>query len=368
MTFFANTQSPRTRDLFLTTVVILLNIGMSQVAEAWGGMAAPAPTATTTTTAYPTSGIPVVDATSVTLAVKTVYKVMHDGVNIPFWVYCQNGGSMGGSGDCPISGPTLQLGVGQTANIVLDMMMAPQEAAPYQGHTIHPHGLDVPQSEDGVPETGAKVLGDTYTFSVDNKHVGSHMYHCHVHTVKHLEMGLYGGVVVKDTNSAGALLNVINHGGPTYDYEWNMVLSTVDPAYHSNNAVGDSTVFADYNPKYFLVNGNEGISKTVPADSLTVATGKKVAIRLIGIHSVNAIFQIKDASGAAKSFTIYNDDGYALPKPITATSVEVTPGSTTDIMVTLPTTSGTWYPQITYQNLRNGGGYTNGTVYTSLVF
>jgi len=351
----------RIRGILQAIATLLTSAGLASAAMMGGGGAV-------ATAANPTSGIPVVNATSVTLVVQTVNKVMHDGVNVPFWVYCQNGGGMGGGGGCPVAGPTLQLGVGQTANIVLNMMMAPQEAAPYQGHTIHPHGLDVAQSEDGVPETGAPVLGDTYTFAVDAQHVGSHMYHCHVHTVKHLEMGLYGGFVVKDTNSAGTLLNTINHGGPTYDYEWNMVLSTVDPAYHNNNAVGDSTVFADYNPKYFLINGLEGISSTAPADTLTAATGKKVAFRLIGLQSVNAIFQIKNASGAAQSFTIYNDDGYALPSPITTTSIEVTPGSTTDIMVTLPTTSGTWYPQISYKNLRNGGGYTNGTVYNKLVF
>ena len=333
-------------------------------------LAAMMTTTTTTTTANPTSAIPVVDASNVTLVVQTVNKVMHDGVNVPFWVYCPNGGggSMNGAGGCPISGPTLQLAVGKTANVVLNMMMAPQEPAPYQGHTIHHHGLDVSQSEDVVPETGAAVLGDTYTFPTDSKHVGSHMYHCHVHTVKHLEMGLYGGFVVKDTNSAGTLLNTINHGGPTYDFEWNMVMSTVDPAYHSNNAVGDSTVFADYNPKYFLINGLEGISTSAPADTLTAAVGKKVAIRLIGIHSVNATFSIKNASGTAQSFTIYNDDGYALPSPISAKSVDISPGSTTDVMITLPATSGTLYPQITYKNLRTGGGYTNGTVYTKLVF
>jgi FtsP/CotA-like multicopper oxidase with cupredoxin domain len=357
MNFSAMTKYPRVRGSLVRIAGMVLGAGVAGVAMA----------------ANPTSNIPVIDATSTTLVVQTVNKTMHDGVVLPFWVYCQNGmggGGMGGGGGggCPISGPTLQIGIGQTANVVLNMMMAPQEPAPYQGHTIHFHGLDVPNSEDGVPETGAAVLGDTYTWSVDNRYVGSHMYHCHVHTVKHLEMGLYGAVIVKDVGSGGTLLNVINHGGPTYDYEWNMVLSSVDPAYHNNNAVGDSTVFADYNPKYFLVNGNEGLSTSAPADTLTAAPGKKVAIRLIGIHSVNLRFQVKDASGAAKTFTVYNVDGFKLPSPKNQTSLDISPGSTADVMVTLPSASGTWYPQVTYTNTRNGGTYTNGTVYTKLVF
>ncbi len=309
-------------------------------------------------------GVDVVNATSgATLEVHMVNKTMSDGVNVPFWVFC-----VSGSSNCHLPGPTLELGVGQTANFNLNVMGAPQEMPPYQGHTIHPHGLDVLQSEDGVPETGAPVLGDNYSFTVDTRYVGSHMYHCHVHTVKHLEMGMYAAFVVKAVDNLGNFVNAINQNGPAFDYEWNWVLSTVDPTYHADNAVGDSTVFANYTPKYFLVNGNQGLSKTAPAETVTAATGKKIAIRLVGIHSVNGTFQIKDASGNAQSFVIYNRDGFALPSPQTVTSLEVNPGRTVDIMATLPSTSSSWYPQITYKSLRDATAYTNGTVYTRLNF
>jgi len=300
-------------------------------------------------------GIPVLDATNVTLVVRQINKTMSDGRNVNFWVFCQDG--MGGGGGCTLPGPVLQMNVGDVSNINLNMMMAPQEDPPYHGHTIHPHGVDVPQSEDGVPETGAGVLGDTYTFSVDSRYAGSHMYHCHVHTVKHLEMGMYGALVIKNGNR-------INSGGPTYDYEWNMVMSAVDPAYHS--AVGDSTVFADYNPRYFLINGQEGRSTGSPAEVFTAAPGAKVAIRVIGIHSVNGTFRIRNSSGSSQTFTVYNTDGFALPSPKNVTSMEVSPGMTKDVMITLPSGSGSLYPEFSYQSLRNNSTYSNGTVYTRL--
>ena len=302
-------------------------------------------------------------ANGVTLNVQMINKTMHDGANVKFWVFCA-----AGSNNCRLPGPVLQLGVGQTANFNLNVMGAPQEMPPYQGHTIHPHGLDVPQSEDGVPETGAAVLGDNYSFTVDSRYVGSHMYHCHVHTVKHLEMGMYGAFVVKAVDNLGNFVNVIDQNGPAYDYEWNWVLSAVDPAYHADNAVGDSAVFADYNPKYFLINGSEGLSKTAPAETVTASTSAKVAIRLVGIHSVDGTFQVKDASGNSQSFVIYNRDGFALPSPQTVTSADISPGETMDVLVTLPSTSSAWYPQITYKSLRNGAVYTNGTVYARLNF
>jgi len=306
-------------------------------------------------------GVDVLNATSATVMVQPIDKTMSDGSKVRFWVFCAQG-----SGNCRVGGPTLELGVGQQANVTLNMMMAPQESPPYNGHTIHHHGLDVPQSEDGVPETGAAVLGDSYRFSVDSRYVGSHMYHCHVHTVKHLEMGMYAPFIVKAVDNSGNFVNVISQGGPSYDFEWNLLFSTVDPAYHT--AVGDSTVFADYNPKFFLLNGNEGRSTSAPAETVTAATGAKVAIRLIGVHSVNSTFEIRDSGGLSKSFTVYNKDGFKLASPKSVTRLDLSPGQTADIMVTLPTTTGSWYPRVTYKSLRNGSTYANGTVYTRLNF
>ena len=308
--------------------------------------------------------IPVFDATNVTLVVRQINKTMSDGNNVNFWVFCEGG--MGGgtsdgmAGGCTLPSPVLELGVGQQANITLNMMMAPQEAAPYNGHTIHPHGVDVPTSEDGVPETGAGVNGDTYTFSVDSRYVGSHMYHCHVHTVKHLEMGMYGALIVKDGS------NRISSGGPTYDFEWNMVMSTVDPAYHT--AVQDSPVFADYNPRYFLINGEEGLSNNTPAGVLTAAPGARVAIRLMGLHSTNATFEVRDANGSRRNFTLHNIDGFALPQSRSVSSIEISPGQTKDVMVTLPSGSGSWYPEVRYRDLRNNNTYNNGRVFTQIDF
>lgn len=297
-----------------------------------------------------------------TVCVRSLNKTMSDGASVTFWGFTSSCGGMG-SGLLP--GPVVEVGVGDTLNLTLNMMMAPQEQAPYDGHTIHLHGADVSSAEDGVPETGAVVTGDTYTWLPTAKEAGSYMYHCHVHTVKHLEMGMYGAMVVRPRDANGNFMNQITSNSATaYDYVQNYVLSTVDPAYHT--ATGDSTVFADYNPKYFLINGNEGKTTSAPALTLAAAPNKKVSLRLIGIHSVNSTFSIKDAAGNAKSFTIHVQDGRTLPTAQTVTSVDISPGQRYDIIFTTPSASGTWYPQVAYKKLRDNAAYA--TTYGKVTF
>ena len=291
--------------------------------------------------------------------------------SVTFWGFGTGGMMCTGA----VPGAAVEVGVypdgtttTDTLNLTLSMNgMTPQEAAPYNGHTIHMHGADVPTSEDGVPETYNDVNGDTYTWTPTRDMAGSYLYHCHVHTVKHLEMGMYGALIVRPKNASGAWLNQLTHNTATaYNYVQNYVFSTVDPAYHT--ATGDSTVFADYNPMYFLINGNQGLTTSAPASTLAAARNMKVALRLMGLHSTNGTFAIKDAGGAAKSFTVYIQDGRALATPQTVTSVDISPGQRYDIIFTTPSTVGTWYPQITYKNLRNSGAYTNGTVYGRVTF
>lgn len=304
------------------------------------------------------------------ICVGSVSKTL-SGKSVTFWGYNDcSGGMMGGSTTVP--GPIMEIGSGDTLNISFSAMgMMTMEAAPYNGHTIHLHGADVQTSEDGVPETnGNMVMGDTYTWTPQIGHEGSYMYHCHVHTVKHLEMGMYSAIIVRPKNASGAFINQLNGNVATaYDYSQNYILSTVDPAYHT--ATGDSPVFADYNPAYFLITGKEGKTTSAPAMTLAAAVNKKVAFRLIGLHSVNSTFEIKNASGVAQAFTVFIRDGRALPVAKTVTSLEISPGQRADLITTLPSTSGTWYPQVTYKKLRANadGSYSPyATVYGKVTF
>ena len=300
------------------------------------------------------NGTVVTGVNSYSVNVRNVNKTMSDGASVNFWGF-----------NSEIPGPVIVVGENKRFDLTLNMQMAPMEMS-YMGHTIHLHGLDVPQSEDGVPETGAPVMGDTYTFYTGSGWAGTYAYHCHVHTVKHLEQGMYGMIVVKPIDSAGNTTNEVYAGGPRYDYEEFWTLSTVDPAYHT--ASGDSTVFADYNPKYYLISGKEGRSQSAPTKTLAAASGKKVIFRLNGMHSVNAEYSVKDANGNPYYFTVYMQAGRKLAQPETVTSLTISPGQTFDVLLTIPSGSGTLYPQITYSELRYGTAYANGTVFSKVTY
>ncbi len=332
--------------------------------------------------------LPDIVAPALNLSVTKITKTMSDNQAVDFWVFCAGTSGAGMAGMCPASqaktlpSPTLTMDARATANVTLNMHMAPQEktgpitdANPYIGHTIHLHGLDMETNFDGVPETfqaeasnngssvdlrngfNYQINSDPNNIRVDDRFVGSHMYHCHVHTIKHLEMGMYGAFVVKSATNPKWINDLKKI---TFDDEWIMMISTVDPAYHTTAAKDDSTIFADYNPRYFLINGEEGnstkinplLSKTI---TLTPGQNKNLVIRLMGIHSTNATFSIM--SGTSKvPFTLYNVDGFALTTPRTITSVELSPGQTKDVMITLDK-AASYNPQFMFGDLRDNKAF-----------
>ena len=302
---------------------------------------------------------------SKSLCVGTLSKTMKDGAAVTFWGYGESCSGMNSTVQVP--GPLVEVGVGDTLNLALSVgMMTPQEDAPYNGHTIHMHGADVATAQDGVPETnGNQVNGATYIWKPTAEMSGSYMYHCHVHTVKHLDMGMYGPLIVRPRDSAGKFLNQLTADPNTaFDVAQHLIFSTVDPAYHTE--VQDSAVFSHYTPKYFLINGTEGNVATDPAVTISAAVKQKVALRLIGLHAVSGSFSIRDGAGTPQPFTVYVEDGRQWPTPETVTQLDIGSGQRFDIVFTVPASSGAWYPQMTYKKLRDGSAYA--TSYAKVTF
>lgn len=190
-------------------------------------------------------------------------------------------------------------------------------------HTIHLHGLDVDTRNDGDPSTSFWLshMQDT-TYSFKAKNAGTYIYHCHAADVVHVQMGMYGLIVVR---AAGGTKNAWT-GGPTYDKDYKWLMSEVDSVWHFNvpkhDTIADTVNIPKYIPNYFLINGKCGAEINAD-DSIQIkgAQGEKIFMRLanIGFLTNRVIFpswlnaQILDSDGRPLPNVLVNDTCYIMP-------------------------------------------------------
>lgn len=190
-------------------------------------------------------------------------------------------------------------------------------------HTIHLHGLDVDTRNDGDPATSfwlSHQQDTTYSFRA--KHAGTYLYHCHVDDVVHVQMGMYGLIVVR---SAGGIKTAWT-GGPAYNKDYKWLMSEIDSVWHyhipKHDTIADTTHIPKYVPNYFLINGECG-AEINNDDSIKIkgAQGEKIFMRLanIGFLSNRVTFpswlnaQIIDSDGRPLPSAIINDTCYIMP-------------------------------------------------------
>lgn len=124
-------------------------------------------------------------------------------------------------------------------------------------HTIHLHGLDVDQANDGVPQTSFQIYHkDTGFYKFKAIHPGTYLYHCHVASVIHVQLGMYGNIIIEP-----AAKGELGHGY-TYGRDFNVLFSEADkswfdtiPKHSTRDSVWESFSIPKYVPDYFMVNG-----------------------------------------------------------------------------------------------------------------
>ena len=91
-----------------------------------------------------------------------------------------------------VPGPVIRVRTGDRVRIVFTNHLPEQT-------TIHWHGIDVPNNQDGVPGVTQKPIASgatfTYHFRVTNA-PGLYAYHPHFDTMKQEGLGMYGAFVV----------------------------------------------------------------------------------------------------------------------------------------------------------------------------
>ena len=167
-----------------------------------------------------------------------------------------------------------------------------------QGVSIHWHGVNVPNGEDGVAGVtqNAVAPGGRYTYRFRADQVGTFWYHTHQVSSKEVRRGLFGAFVIEPRAS------------PRPD------LVDLTVVAHSFDAVP-------------TLNGNEGLQRRA------VDPGARVRLRLVNTDSTPVRFTL-----GGTPFEVVAIDGTDLhgPTPLEGTTLELAAGGRYDVAFTMP--------------------------------
>jgi FtsP/CotA-like multicopper oxidase with cupredoxin domain len=182
---------------------------------------------------------------------RTPKVVMPDGREIEFWAFTDDA-----TGEVF---PSLPIRVYER-DLVQVRMKARKNV-----HTIHHHGIEPDAFNDGVGHTSFEA--GEYTYQWQAHHAGTYFYHCHVNTTLHVQMGLWGALIIDpdpaDPESSAPLgYKRLFKGGPVYktvnERIWGV--SAVDPRWHeldhAAGLCGEDVGLNDFRPAYFMI-GNK---------------------------------------------------------------------------------------------------------------
>lgn len=169
------------------------------------------------------------------------------------------------------------------------------------GHTIHHHGIEPTPMNDGVGKDSFEL--GSYTYQWQPKHAGTYFYHCHKNTTLHVELGMYGFLIVDPPAGAGFItgFNPANNHLIPYDVEVLWAVDEIDPRWHSlgHNAYmthcganpNDPSTFTsdgilhDFRPNIFVISGIPVVvgatQITDPRVQINASVGQTILMRII---------------------------------------------------------------------------------------
>lgn len=181
---------------------------------------------------------------------------------------------------------------------------------------VHWHGLEVPESADGVPGLGMKPVqpGQTYVydFTVHDQDIGTHWYHSHYDDMEQVMGGFYGAFIVDPRPGTPQAQQAIKA-----DVEYTEFVATMPGG-------------------WYVING-KSFPDTQP---INVKHGQTVHIRLIGADTM----MMHPMHMHGHTFNIVAEDGHMLAQPIQKDTVQVAPGETYDLTFYAWAAPGSIYP------------------------
>jgi plastocyanin len=244
---------------------------------------------------------------------------MHDGETLFTFGYVDDYGN-----DMFVPGPILYMTEGDS--VILDMHNL--SAIP---HTVHLHGLDVNQDNDGVPQTSFMIPQNEHGYyHLTAPHAGTYIYHCHYVSSIHVQAGMYGFVIVLPESGEGTTWD----GGYEYDHDFPFMSFEFDSDWHSfdilNQMMGDDVVLPLYDPEYFMINGYSEQQLEENAVGVSMETGETAHLRFanMGFYANRVLFPEGD------DYLVVASDGRPIPVPFSGDSLWVMPGERYDVIYT----------------------------------
>ncbi|MFH1908650.1 MAG: FixH family protein [Chloroflexota bacterium] len=189
--------------------------------------------------------------------------------------------------------------------------------------TIHWHGVEVPNSMDGVPGVTQDPIqpGETFTYEFTAKPAGTFMYHSHYEGDRQVSAGLYAPFII-DPKTPEA-------NPPDVDVtlmlsEWLM----------RDGVTYAAMPMGGMEPNYFTING-----KSFPStQTINVKVGQRVRMRFIGIGQFIHPMHLHGVP-----FKIVATDGHLIPDAaqLTKDTISVAPGERYDVEF-VATEPGQW--------------------------
>jgi FtsP/CotA-like multicopper oxidase with cupredoxin domain len=219
------------------------------------------------------------------------------------------GDSMGGPVELPevwafqaddrqpsVPGPVLRTTEGNDMEVTLDNT---DSSMP---HTLHFHGVQKTWENDGVPTTTGITVGpgEKHTYQIPANVPGTHLYHCHFQTHRHIEMGMFG------------ILQVDPKGYEEADREHFLTVREWDSRL-SRQMAGEDVTYDPRNrkPDVFTVNGKSAPHTLHPEQGSPIIVEQGDTVRL---HVVNAGYDSHPMHIHNHRFQKVEKDGGTIPE------------------------------------------------------
>ncbi len=199
------------------------------------------------------------------------------GVDFPVWAFVPHGKKMAYP-QGPVPGPTVIANKGDVVRIIFRNISK-------NNHTIHIHGPTViAYDHDGtmnVAQVPVKI-DQMFVYEFVASPVGTHIYHCHVNANEHMDMGLYGAIVIHDPNEEKVdqdVLVILDEWDSKFSKEEGF--APTGAADKQSAEVGHPRNIARYN--LFTINGNAWTDEY--PNVLLAQSGQKIRTRFVNFGS-----------------------------------------------------------------------------------